>query len=218
MRILIVEDDPDLRELLGSILSAKYTVDVAGTFSSALDYIDTYRYSVLLIDRNLMGRDSGLSLISPAKEKNPHCGVLVMSAYGAVEDKIEGLNQGADDYIEKPFDIGELLARINAVGRRFTPPKISWGNITVDLSSHIVTVGGESVTLSKKEDALLFTLLERQGQIVSRDEIIESIYDHPGDVASNTVDVMINSLRKKLSTDFITTVKTRGYIIAHAQE
>jgi two-component system OmpR family response regulator len=215
MRILIVEDDPDLRELLESILSAKYTVDAAGDFAAAIDYIHSYRYSVILIDRNLMGDDIGLTLITPAKVKNPECGILVMSAYGTPEEKIEGLNLGADDYIEKPFDIGELLARINALSRRFSRARLSWGEISIDIASRKITLNGELVVLTKKEDAVLFTLLGRIGHLVSRDEIIDSVYEHPGDVASNTVDVMINSLRKKLSPDLIKTVKTRGYMIEH---
>lgn len=215
MRILIVEDDPELRELLESIVSAKYTVDAVGTFAAALEHLDGYRYGVILIDRNLMGSDTGLSLITPAKAKNPQCGILVMSAYGTPEDKIEGLNQGADDYIEKPFDIGELLARINALSRRFSLSKMSWEGVSVDIPSRQVDLNGETVILTKKEDAVLFTLLGRLGHIVSRDEIIESIYEHPGDIASNTVDVLINALRKKLGSELIKTVKTRGYMIEH---
>lgn len=215
MRILIVEDDPDLRELLGTILSTNFTVDSVGDFATAIQYIDAYRYSVIMIDRNLMGSDIGLSLIAPAKTKNPQCGILVMSAYGTAEEKIEGLNKGADDYIEKPFDIGELLARINAISRRFAPSSISWGSISVDISSRKITSCGKPITLTKKEDAVFFTLLEHLGHIVSRDEIIESIYNHPGDIASNTIDVIINSLRKKISPELIKTVKTRGYIIEY---
>jgi two-component system, OmpR family, response regulator len=215
MRILIVEDDPDLRELLESILSAKYTVDAVGDFTAAGEYITVYRYSVILIDRNLMGNDIGLTLIAPAKAKNPECGILVMSAYGTAEDKIEGLNQGADDYIEKPFDIGELLARINALSRRFPHTQIALGQINIDISSRKITSNGEPVILTKKEDAILFTLVGRLGHLVSRDEIIDSIYAHPGDVASNTVDVLINGLRKKLGHELIKTVKTRGYMIEY---
>lgn len=215
MRILIVEDDPDLQELLESILSAKYTVDAVGDFSAATEYIGAYRYSVILIDRNLTGSDVGLNLIPLAKAKNSECGILVMSAYGTPEEKIEGLNQGADDYIEKPFDIGELLARINALSRRFIPSHLLWGEISIDIPSRKITSKGEAVILTKKEDAVLFTLLVRLGHLVSRDEIIDSIYEHPGDVASNTINVLINSLRKKLSPELIKTVKTRGYMIEH---
>lgn len=215
MRILIVEDDPNLRELLESILSVKYSVNAVGDLESAGDYLRSYHYSILLLDRNLMGSDIGLTLIKPAKAKNPHCGILVMSAYGSVIDKIEGLNQGADDYIEKPFDTDELLARINALSRRFTPSALSFGNITVDTASKSIMVDGKNLILTNKENAIFFTLLGRIGNIVSRDEIISSIYEHPENIASNTVDVMINNLRKKLNPGIITTIKTRGYMIEY---
>ena len=213
MRILIIEDDPDLRELLSSILKSKYFVDAVADPKSARDHIEAYMYGVILVDRNLLGDDIGLTLIAPVKQKNPNCGVLVMSAYGSIEEKIEGLNLGADDYIEKPFDIGELLARINALSRRIVPAKLMWGHISIDMLHRSVFLDEELVLLSKKEDALLFTLLEKMGSVVSRDEIIDSIYQDPQEVASNTIDVMINKLRKKLDGDFIKTIKTRGYII-----
>lgn len=215
MRILIVEDDPELRELLESILSARYPTDAVGDLDEGHTFLESYRYDVILLDRNLMGEDIGLRLIAPAKEKNPFCGILVMSAYASVVDKIEGLNQGADDYIEKPFDIDELLARINALSRRFFPSSLQFGDITVDLIAKTVVRNGDSILLTKKEHDIFFTLVNRVGQIVSRDEIIQSAYLHPDSVASNTVDVMINNLRKKLGSDLIKTVKTRGYTIEH---
>ena len=213
MRILIIEDDPDLRELLSSILKSKYFVDAVADPKSARDHIEAYMYGVILVDRNLLGDDVGLTLIAPAKEKNPNCGVLVMSAYGSIEEKIEGLNLGADDYIEKPFDVGELLARINALSRRIVPTKLTLGHISVDMLHRNVFLNEELVTLSKKEDALLFTLLEKIGSVVSRDEIIDSIYQDPAEIASNTIDVIVNKLRKKLNSDLIKTIKTRGYMI-----
>lgn len=215
MRILIVEDDPELRELLESILSARYSVDAVGDLDTARDYLYSYRYSVILLDRNLMGSDIGLTLISPAKAKNPHCGILVMSAYGSVIDKIEGLNQGADDYIEKPFDTDELLARINALSRRFLPSVLVFDAVTVDTAAQAITREGERVILTKKENEIFFTLLGKLGHVVSRDDIIHSTYEHPENISSNTIDVMINNIRKKLSPELIKTVKTRGYMIEY---
>ncbi|MCK9372381.1 MAG: response regulator transcription factor [Sulfuricurvum sp.] len=215
MRILIIEDDPDLRELLESILTVNYSVDAVGDLESARDYLRSYHYTILLLDRNLLGSDIGLTLIQPAKAKNPQCGILVMSAYGNVIDKIEGLNQGADDYIEKPFDIDELLARINALARRFTPSTLSFGTISVDTLSQSIMAEGKTLTLSKKEHAIFFTLIGRLGNVVSRDEILSSIYENPENVSSNTIDVMINTLRKKLNPGIITTIKTRGYMIEY---
>jgi len=215
MRILIVEDDPELRELLESILSVQYPTDAVGDLDNAHDYLYSYRYDVILLDRNLMGSDIGLTLIAPVKEKNPMCGILVMSAYANVVDKIEGLNQGADDYIEKPFDIDELLARINALSRRFTPSTFTFGDLSVDMISKTIQRNGENVALTRKEHDIFFALLGRIGQIVSRDEIVQSAYDHPENIASNTIDVMVNNLRKKLGPDLIKTIKTRGYTIEY---
>lgn len=216
MRILLIEDDHDLSELLQSILNKKYPLDYAKNMDEAMAHLQAYNYGIVLLDRNLEGVDIGLSLITMIKERNPQCGILVMSAYGNVEEKIEGLNLGADDYIEKPFDTNELLARINALSRRFAPTQFVFKEITIDLSTHHIFNKEGVITLTKKEDALLFTLLGRLGHVVSRDEIIDSIYEHPEDVASNTIDVMINSIRKKLDPDLIKTVKTRGYLIEHA--
>lgn len=216
MRILLIEDDHDLSELLQSILNKKYPLDYAKNMDEAMAHLQAYNYGIVLLDRNLEGVDIGLSLITMIKERNPQCGILVMSAYGNVEEKIEGLNLGADDYIEKPFDTNELLARINALSRRFAPTQFVFKEITIDLSTHHIFNKEGVITLTKKEDALLFTLLGRLGHVISRDEIIDSIYEHPEDVASNTIDVMINSIRKKLDPDLIKTVKTRGYLIEHA--
>lgn len=216
MRILLIEDDHDLSELLQSILNKKYPLDYAKNMDEAMAHLQAYNYGIVLLDRNLEGVDIGLSLITMIKERNPQCGILVMSAYGNVEEKIEGLNLGADDYIEKPFDTNELLARINALSRRFAPTQFVFKEITIDLSTHHISNKEGVITLTKKEDALLFTLLGRLGHVISRDEIIDSIYEHPEDVASNTIDVMINSIRKKLDPDLIKTVKTRGYLIEHA--
>lgn len=216
MRILLIEDDHDLSELLQSILNKKYPLDYAKNMDEAMAHLQAYNYGIVLLDRNLEGVDIGLSLITMIKERNPQCGILVISAYGNVEEKIEGLNLGADDYIEKPFDTNELLARINALSRRFAPTQFVFKEITIDLSTHHIFNKEGVITLTKKEDALLFTLLGRLGHVVSRDEIIDSIYEHPEDVASNTIDVMINSIRKKLDPDLIKTVKTRGYLIEHA--
>lgn len=219
MRILIIEDDPDLRELLESILSVQYCVDAVGDLESADDYLRSYPYSVVLLDRNFMGDDIGLTMITPIKTKNPQCGILVMSAYGNVIDKIEGLNQGADDYIEKPFDMDELLARIKALSRRFSPSStLVFDTITVDMTTETITLEGKPLILSKKEHAIVFTLLRRLGQIVSREEIAGNIYENPENIASNSVDVMINSLRKKINPTFITTIKTRGYMIEYPQK
>jgi two-component system OmpR family response regulator len=215
LRILVVEDDPQLLELIGSLLSPTHPIDLVSTFEMARDYIDSYSYGVVLLDRNLNDNDIGLELISHIKEKNGTTAILVMSAYGDVEDKIDGLNMGADDYIEKPFDTGELIARINALGRRFSNKSLLLGDISIDILHERVSKNGIAINLSKKEHALLFYLLSRVNQVVSRVDIVDNIYDHPEEIGSNTIEVMVTALRKKVSPTLIKTIKTRGYIIEH---
>lgn len=214
MRILILEDDKQLCSLLVAYLSEELLVDFVHNENDLKDYINRYKYDAVLLDRNIDNEDIGLSLIHFIKEKNTNTAVIVISAYGNVSDKIDGLNLGADDYLEKPFDNEELLARIYAQVRKQTVVgKVNIHGLEFDLINARIFYQNRSIELSKKESDLLFYLLRNQNTVISSDELIDAIYLHPEDVSSSTIRVTIGNIRKKLPLDIIKTIKTRGYII-----
>ncbi len=214
MRILMLEDDRNLSKLVGAYLSLEFRVDCVYTTDEAKAYIQRYDYDVVLLDRNIDGFDMGLGLVSMIKDKNPMTGVIVISAYGTVSDKIDGLNVGADDYLEKPFDNDELMARIYALSRRHNVHnKIEVEGMVCDTSANTITYKGETIDLSKKESDLFFYLLKNKNKILSGDELLDALYLHPDEVSSSTIRVTIAHIRKKLPVDMIKTVKTRGYVI-----
>jgi two-component system OmpR family response regulator len=214
MRILMLEDDRVLSELVGAYLALEFRVDCVYDIDEAKSYIDRYDYDVALLDRNINGVDIGLELVEKIKTKNPSTGVIVISAYGAVSDKIEGLNVGADDYLEKPFDNDELYARIYALARRQNvQTTIEIDGLVCDTNSLSITYKGENIDLSKKESDLLFYLLKNRNKLFSSDDLLDALYLHPEELASSTIRVTIAHIRKKLPVDLIKTVKTRGYVI-----
>ena len=213
MRVLIVEDDQRLAELIRRSLASEFIFDWAGTEEEAKAWIDTYPYHGVILDRNLHGNDVGLTLIEQIKRRNPDTGVIVVSAYGTTEDKIDGLTGGADDYLEKPFDMMELKARLHALIRRFHRPTVALDGMQMDLTAKTVTSEGSEIKLSRRERDILFFLLANIGKVVSREDILNSVYANPQDIASNTIDVTINNIRKKLPANIIQTIKTRGYMI-----
>jgi len=211
MRILIIEDDTKMRMMLKDALSRFHMIDTAASMKEAYELIESYRYDALLLDRNLSGVDEGMKLIPKVKKSQPACAVMIASAYGGVEERIAGLSAGADDYIEKPYDLRELKMRLDALMRRLTTSLIEIGNLRLDLSDHSIKAGGEAVMLSKKENDLLFFLASRPEKVFSRDDIAHAIYSDPSATSSNTIDVMIKNIRKKLPVDPIETIKGRGY-------
>lgn len=214
MRILMLEDDRALSELVGAYLALEFRVDCVYDTDEAKYYIDRYDYDVILLDRNIDGHDVGLELVEKIKTKNPSTGVIVISAYGTVSDKIEGLNVGADDYLEKPFDNDELYARIYALARRHnTQTTIEIDGLVCDTNNSSITYKGENIDLSKKESDLFFYLLKNKNKLFSSDDLLDALYLHPEEVASSTIRVTITHIRKKLPVDLIKTVKTRGYVI-----
>ena len=217
MRILMLEDDLKLSALVKAYLQQHYVVDALAGVEEAGDYIDQFNYDVILLDRNINGADIGMSLIQKVKEKNSQTGVIVISAYDTIADKISGLNLGADDYLDKPFDNDELLARINALARRNrngTMPNLN--GLVCDMALKHLEFDGEPVPLTRKESDLFFYLLQKQGVIVSKEELLDALYLNPQNISSNTIDVTIGHIRKKLPAGIIKTVKTRGYIIEQA--
>jgi DNA-binding response OmpR family regulator len=217
MRILMLEDDPALAGLVGSYLSHHFRIDVVSELGEALDYLERFRYAVVLLDRNINGVDVGMSLIKKVKQRHGDTGVIVISAYDSIADKIAGLNLGADDYLDKPFDNAELLARIHALARRHQAlPSVEIDSLVCDTIAKTLRHGETEITLSRKESDLFFYLLSRQGQIVSKDDLLDALYVNPQNISSNTIDATIKNVRKKLPAGIIKTVKTRGYTIEKA--
>lgn len=213
MRILIVDDEKELLSLLQISLSSELIVDITDDPDEAKHYLDAYSYGVVIFDRTFHGVDRVKGLIQYSKQKNPKTAVLVLSALSNVEDKVEGLEYGADDYLEKPFDIKELRARINALSRRFIPKKITIESHVIDIENKTIEHNGEILKLSKNEHNLFFYLLNRSPNIVSREEILDAIYDNPESLTSNVVDELVARVRKKVHVNIIKTVKTRGYVV-----
>lgn len=213
MRILIVDDEIELLELLRLSLEGNgWFIDTASDVAEAKSYLDAFHYQVIILDRTFHGVDQSLSLITYAKQKNPQQPILLLSALSSVDDKVNGFEMGADDYLEKPFDIKELRARILSLGRRFSPKILTIETFEIDPSNQSIRNDGTQISLSKNEHALFFYLLSR-GTVASRDEIMDALYDNPQNVTPNTIDELVSRLRKKLSATIIKTIKTRGYVI-----
>ena len=213
MRILIIEDDLKLRVMLKDALETFHMIDTAGSLDEGIELIESYGYDALLLDRNLSGEDEGMKIIPRLKKLQPSCAVIITSAYGGVEERIAGLSAGADDYIEKPYDLRELKMRLDALIRRYAPDTMMIGEMQIDIKNETVSVLGEMIVLSKKEHDLFFFLASKPDKIFSRDDIANAIYEDPSSTTSNTIDVVISNIRKKLPVDPIETVKGRGYAL-----
>lgn len=213
MRILMLEDDLVLSQLVASYLSSHFIVDTTSSMNEAKENIEHSHYDIALLDRNIHGHDIGMELIASIKQKNPHTGVIVMSAYGSIAEKVKGLNLGADDYLDKPFDNEELLARISALSRRHQTPLCHIGDLSINLQLKTLSTPDSEIRLSKKESTLLFYLLQHRGEILSKERLLNALYLHPEEISSNTIDATIKNIRKKLPQNIITTIKTRGYLV-----
>lgn len=213
MRILIIEDDNKMRLMLSSALSPFYTVDALSSLEEALVHIRSYNYEALLLDRNLNGVDEGMKIIPQLKKLQPSCAIIIASAYGGVEERIAGLSAGADDYLEKPYDLRELKIRLDSIVHRYTPDTISIQGLCIDFKHGQVSHNETLLQLSKKEHNLLFFLASHPDTVFSRDDIANAIYNDPSSVSSNTIDVIIRNIRKKLPINPIETYKGRGYAL-----
>ena len=213
MRILIIEDDLKLRSMLKVALEAFHIIDTAGSLEEGIELIESFSYDALLLDRNLSGADKGMQIIPKLKKLQPACAVMIASAYGGVEERISGLSAGADDYLEKPYDLRELKMRLDTLIRRSVQEIMNLGILQIDMKNKIVSVEGKTISFSKKEHDLFFFLASRPDKVFTREDIANAIYDDPSATNSNTIDVVISNIRKKLPIDPISTVKGRGYVL-----
>lgn len=213
MRILIADDEPELLELLKlSLQNEEWIIDTVSEVTDAKAYLDAYSYQIFLVDRTFHGQDRVQELIAYGKNKNHAMGILVLSALGSIDEKVQGLEYGADDYLEKPFDIKELRARLIALARRYVPKVKTFEDLEIDTYSKKIKKSGNEILLSGNEHKLFFYLLERNN-IASREEIMDALYDNPQNITSNTIDELVGRIRRKLHPGIIKTIKTRGYLI-----
>lgn len=214
MRILLVEDD----ELLGSGLSdalefARYAHEWVRDGKLALAAAQQNDFDLIILDLGLPGMD-GLEVLGKLRAAGNQTSVLILSARDGSHDRVRGLNLGADDYLIKPFELDELLARLSALERRrmgVASNQISLGRLVIDLATHSVMLDGQAVTLLRREFMLLRKLLESPSRILSRGQLEEAVYGNEGDIESNSIDVHVFHLRKKLYPEIIKTVRGVGY-------
>ena len=214
MRILVVEDDESLAgQIQQSLLDAGYAVDVANDGEDGHFLGDTEPYDAVILDLGLPIMD-GRSILKKWRSDGKKMPVLVLTARDSWTDKVEGLDAGADDYLTKPFIVEELLARLRALIRRSagqTNPQLECGPVLLDTRNGRVTVSGRAIKLTAQEFKLLSYLMHHEGKVVSRTELTEHIYDQDFDRDSNTIEVFVNRIRKKLDATVIHTVRGLGY-------
>lgn len=223
MRVLVVEDYAPLRKSLSrGLRDAGFTVDVTGDGEEGLWYAETHDYDAIILDLMLPGMD-GLTVLRRLREAGRGSHVLILTAKSSVEDRVQGLNLGADDYLAKPFAFEELLARVQALVRRrygAKDPVVRVGDLEIDTSARTACRGGRPVALTAREYALLEFLALRAGEVVSRTDIWEHLYDDNADAHSNVVDVYVGYLRRKLEdggrTRLIHTRRGQGYVLEEA--
>lgn len=215
MRILIVEDEPDLQRALAMALRDEgYAVDLADNGADGLFNAESVDYDAIILDVMLPKLD-GWEVLKRLRQarKTP---VLMLTARDTSQDRVRGLDTGADDYLVKPFDLPELMARLRALIRRAsgqTTTQIQCGDVVLDTAARTVTESGKPVELTAREYALLEYLMMHKGEVVTRTALYEHLFDEDDSTLSNLLDVHVSNLRKKLGHDFITTRRGHGYCI-----
>ena len=220
MRILIVEDEHRIAHSLQKGLEQeRFAVDVAYTGGEGYDLASSEDYDLIVLDLMLPGMD-GISICKELRKNKIHVPILLLTAKGQISEKVKGLNSGADDYLTKPFSFEELLARIRALLRRKgseVQTTVSLDDLSMDISRFEVKRGGELISLTSKEFSLLEFLLSKKNQIVTKDQIIQHVWNFDADILPNTVEVYIKKLRDKIDNKFphkkqlIKTVRGFGY-------
>ncbi len=216
MQLLLVEDDLALAEGLQSALKREgFTVNHVTEGLLALSAVKTEPPDVLVLDIGLPDID-GLEVLKRIRQSGSTLPVLLLTARDSLDDKITGLDSGADDYLPKPFEMTELFARLRVLGRRLSSVKqttIQIGEVSLDISAHSVLLGENTVDLSRHEYMILKALMENAGRVLTRQSLESKIYSWDEEVGSNALEVHIHNLRKKLTKEFIKTVRGVGYTI-----
>ena len=216
MQVLLIEDDIALAEALSQTLKNEgFTVNHLTHGKLAVASIKTELPDIVILDLGLPDMD-GTEVLKLIRRESADLPVLVLTARISLEDKVNGLDLGADDYLAKPFEVAELMARLRVFERRASSLKhsgLSIGNVSIDSASHQVSVIGQNIDLSRREFMLLKALMENAGRVQTRDSLESKLYSWGEEVASNTIEVHIHHLRKKLPDNFIQTLRGIGYIV-----
>lgn len=214
MRILLLEDAEGLGEVIhDQITDEGHAVDWVQSISHAQASLRTTRYDLILLDL-MLPDGSGIDLLKKIRHAGETVPVIILTAKDQISDRINGLNAGADDYLVKPFDLSELSARIAAVSRRYAGnpnPIINIGTLEVDLTKHIISREGAAINLTAREWALLEAFIQRPGTLLSKSQLEDHLYAFGAEIESNTIEVYISRLRKKLGKDQLETVRGLGY-------
>ena len=220
MRILVVEDEKDLNNIITKHLKKNnFSVDSVFNGEEALEYLDYGTYDLIILDI-MLPKVNGYEVIKKLRENKNETAVLMLTARDSIEDKIKGLDLGADDYLIKPFDFGELLARIRALVRRKygnTSNTMEIDDLCIDIAKKTVVRGGKNIELTGKEYEVLEYLIQNKGHVLSRDKIRDSVWDYGYEGESNIIDVLIKNIRKKIdlgnSKPLIHTKRGLGYVL-----
>lgn len=220
MRILVVEDEKDLRNIIKKrLVREHYSVDVCGDGEEALDYMEMTSYDGVLLDIMLPGKD-GFAVLKEVRQMGNDTPILLLTARDGIEDRVKGLDLGADDYLIKPFAFEELLARIRVMMRRkpkFVTNQLKIADLTLDRDTRIVTRAGKEISLSSKEFMVLECLMRNQNIVMTRQQIEQNAWNYDYEGGSNVIDVYIRYLRKKIDAGYekklIHTVRGTGYVM-----
>jgi two-component system OmpR family response regulator len=221
MRVLVVEDEPDLRSAVSQYLREEgYAVDTAADGADGLFKAQGVPYDAVVLDL-MLPRMNGLDVLAKLRAGGSSTPVLVLTARDALADRVRGLDRGADDYLTKPFELAELAARLRALIRRAAgkpSPFVDIGDVRLDTVAKVASKGGEVVALTAREYGLVELLALHRGELVTRTQIYEHLFDEDDDTLSNLVDVHVSNVRRKLGKDFITTRRGLGYLIEIAEK